>query len=108
MELEQAVSEAGYHIFGSVAKAERALDLLAKGRPDAALLDIRLRDGEVVYPVADALAARNIPFALMTGYTSEAIDARFAGCVVLHKPFSNGVAVAAIKRLLDGAAPRPA
>jgi DNA-binding response OmpR family regulator len=103
MELEQAVSDAGYHIFGSVAQVNRALDLLAKGRPDAALLDIRLGDGEVVYPVADALAALGIPFALMTGYTSESIDARFAGCVVLHKPFSDGVAVATIKRLLDGA-----
>jgi hypothetical protein len=28
--------------------------------PDAALLDIRLGDGEVVYPVADALAALGI------------------------------------------------
>jgi hypothetical protein len=42
-----------------------------------------------------------VPFALMTGYTSEAIDSRFAGCVVLHKPFSDGAAVATIKRLLD-------
>ena len=32
MELEQAVSDAGYHIFGSVAQVNRALDLLAKGR----------------------------------------------------------------------------
>ena len=88
MELEQAVSAAGYAIFGSVAKAERALDLIAKGRPDAALLDIRLSDGDVVYPVADALAVLGVPFALMTGYTSESLDARFAGCVVLHKPFS--------------------
>ena len=45
-----------------------------------------------------------IPFALMTGYTSESLDARFAGCVVLHEPFSDGVAVATIKRLLDGVA----
>jgi DNA-binding NtrC family response regulator len=105
MELEQALSDAGYQIFGSVAKTERALDLLAKGRPDAALLDIRLNNGEVVYPVANALAALGIPFALMTGYTSEAIDARFGGCIVLHKPFSDDVALAAIKRLLDGAAP---
>jgi hypothetical protein len=40
----------------------------------------------------------------MTESTSESLDARFAGCVVLHEPFSDGVAVATIKRLLDGVA----
>jgi two-component SAPR family response regulator len=101
MAIEQAVRDAGHDIFGSVAKVGRALDLLAKRRPDAALLDIRLSDSEVVYPVADALAARGIPFALMTGYTSESIDARFAGCVVLHKPFSDDVVRSTIKRLVE-------
>jgi two-component SAPR family response regulator len=103
MALEDVVRDAGHHIFGSVAKVARAIDLLAKGRPDAALLDVRLSEGEVVYPVADALAALGVPFALMTGYTSESIDARFAGCVVVHKPFSDGAVRATIDRLLDSA-----
>jgi DNA-binding NtrC family response regulator len=102
MALEEAVRDADHHVFGSVAKVARATDLLAKGRPDAALLDIRLSDGEVVYPVADALAALGVPFALMTGHAPEEIDDRFAGCIVLHKPFSDGAVRATIKRLLDG------
>jgi CheY-like chemotaxis protein len=100
MALKHVVRDAGHFIFGSVAKGGRAIDLLAKGRPDAALLDIRLSYGEVVYPVADRLAAIGVPFALMTGYATQEIEARFASCVVLHKPFSEGSVRATIKRLL--------
>jgi hypothetical protein len=38
----------------------------------------------------------------MTGYAPGAIDARFAGCIVLQKPFSESAVAATIKSLLDG------
>jgi two-component SAPR family response regulator len=102
IELERLVLKADHQIFGSVAKAERAFDLLAKGRPDAALLDVRLAGGALVYPVADALAALGVPFAFMTAYPMRAINPRFAGRLVLHKPFAAADVLAAIKRLLYG------
>ncbi|WP_375397355.1 response regulator [uncultured Sphingomonas sp.] len=41
---------------------------------DAAILDVNLSGGEKSWPVADALAARGIPFILSSG-GSEAVDA---------------------------------
>ena len=52
---------------------------------DAAILDVNL-GGESVYPVADMLHARGIPFVFMTGYGSASIDPRFAMVPVLQKP----------------------
>jgi len=52
---------------------------------DAAILDVNL-GGESVYPVADMLHARGIPFVFMTGYGSASIDPRFATVPVLRKP----------------------
>ena len=44
-----------------------ALAVIDAEHPDAAILDINLSGGEKSWPVADALAARNIPFVLSTG-----------------------------------------
>jgi CheY-like chemotaxis protein len=52
---------------------------------DAAILDVNL-GGESVYPVADMLHARGIPFVFMTGYGSASIDPRFALVPILQKP----------------------
>lgn len=52
---------------------------------DGAILDINL-NGELVYPLADMLVARDVPLVFVTGYASESLDARFAGKPVLQKP----------------------
>ncbi|CAH2602509.1 Response regulator [Rhodovastum atsumiense] len=54
---------------------------------DAAVLDVNV-GGEKVFPVAEALAARGVPFAFATGYGAEGIEARFAAAPVLAKPFT--------------------
>ena len=57
---------------------------------DAAILDVNL-GGELVYPVADLLAARKMPFVFVTGYGVESIDGRFAHVPVLKKPIQRQV-----------------
>ena len=52
---------------------------------DAALLDVNL-SGETVYPVAEILAFRNIPFAFITGYGTSALSSKYAKAPILHKP----------------------
>ncbi len=47
--------------------AAEALAALRAGRPDAALLDVTLADGSAA-PVAEALAAAGVPFAVLTGH----------------------------------------
>lgn len=85
-ELERGLRAAGSVVIGPVPSIEAALDLLAGDpAPEVALLDINL-GGEKVFPVADALTARSIPFVFTTGYDEADILARFSGTPRLQKP----------------------
>lgn len=58
----------GAAVIGPAPTAARALVLLEQdSQPDAALLDINLRDS-ASYPVADALRARGVPFMFLSAY----------------------------------------
>jgi DNA-binding response OmpR family regulator len=69
--------------FGQLAAALAWLDDAA--RPfDAAILDVNL-GGEMVFPLAQVLRDRGVPFAFATGH-GEISDKRFAAAPLLHKP----------------------
>jgi len=59
----------------------------AAGREDfhAAILDVNV-EGQLIYPLADMIAARGVPFVFVTGYGVESIERRFAQVPVLQKP----------------------
>jgi hypothetical protein len=42
--------------------------------------------GQLVYPVADRLIDRGIPFVFVTGYGRESVDQRYSFVKVLEKP----------------------
>ena len=65
-----------------------ALALLEAGpAPVVAILDIGLGD-ETVYPVADALRTRGIPFMFATGYSAWVIPKGYADVPVAEKPIA--------------------
>ncbi|HWF78056.1 MAG TPA: response regulator [Caulobacteraceae bacterium] len=85
MMLEDLIVDLGCEIAGSLGTVESALAWIeAGGAADVALLDVNLC-GEPVYPVADALEARGVPFAFATGY-GEGHDPRFKDAPLLGKP----------------------
>jgi DNA-binding LytR/AlgR family response regulator len=51
----------------------------------AAILDINVK-GEMIYGLADAIAARDIPLVFVTGYGAETVEERFRTVPVLQKP----------------------
>jgi CheY-like chemotaxis protein len=53
---------------------------------DAAVLDMNIA-GKRVYPVADVLTRRNIPFLFVTGYVNAEMPERFRDRPLLFKPF---------------------
>jgi DNA-binding response OmpR family regulator len=63
---------------------DQALGLIELNEFDAATLDINLNDGESL-PIADALAAKGVPFAFMTGYSSHKVG-RYSDHPLLMKP----------------------
>jgi len=65
---------------------------------DAAILDIDL-GGAMVYPVADTLLARNIPFFFTSGYEDDALSQQYPEVKNCPKPYP----FLEIERALTGA-----
>lgn len=53
---------------------------------DVAVLDVNL-NGQLSYPIADALAARGVPFVFSTGYDKDRMLDGYKTFPVLQKPF---------------------
>jgi CheY-like chemotaxis protein len=85
-EMMRAFKARGAQVLGPVPTLDGALHLVAGGeRIDAAVLDINLQ-GEMVYPVAEALERRGVPFVFATGYDAPAIAPRHAAVARCEKP----------------------
>jgi DNA-binding response OmpR family regulator len=72
MLIEDMTSDLGAEVVGPAAKFEQAMALALEADFDLAVLDVNL-DGLVVYPVADVLRDRGIPFIFLTGYDSSVV-----------------------------------
>lgn len=53
---------------------------------DGAVLDVNI-GGEAVFPVAEALTARGVPFIFATGYGTDGLEPRYAWRPTVAKPF---------------------
>jgi CheY-like chemotaxis protein len=93
MLLEDMLGDLGCRVVGPVATVDAALAKLQERAVDAALLDVNLSYGQSGYPVAEALAARNIPFAFVTGYGAGTLHPEFRSRPTLQKPFHTSALV---------------
>jgi len=85
MMMSDMLTDLGFDVIGPFARVADAMAAIKREDFHAAVLDVNL-DGEVVYPVADAVLARGVPFVFVTGYSADGIDRRFAQVPVLQKP----------------------
>jgi len=86
-EIETLLTELGCTVVGAIPRLSAALEYARKEPLDAAILDVNLNDEEV-FPVADELLMRGIPFIFMTGYDEQALPPEFREWPRLEKPFS--------------------
>ncbi|AGS25755.1 response regulator CheY-like domain-containing protein (plasmid) [Rhizobium etli] len=85
-DMSQQLAEAGALVLGPAQSLERAFELLAAADAlDAAVLDVNLH-GKQVYPIADTLLERHVPFVFTTGYDASALPARFKSMSCYAKP----------------------
>lgn len=104
-DLRSGLETLGATVVGPAPSVADALALIAGGAVvDAAVLDVNLR-GEKVYPVADALSARGIPFVFSTGYSDDMLDPRYGEAPVCEKPVNMRALGRTLARLLDGGLP---
>jgi DNA-binding response OmpR family regulator len=104
MLVEDALLDAGFQVIGPAATVREAFRLLDGEPPDAVVLDLNLA-GETSTPVADALAARGIPYVIATGYGAAGLPAGHQGATVLAKPYDPTELAALLGRLCDAARP---
>ena len=85
LELEAGLEEAGATIVGSAADVGEAMTFVDQPL-DAAVLDANL-NGASVMPVAEALAARGVPFVFATGYGDSRFNLAGFDAPVIRKPY---------------------
>lgn len=103
-DLARDFASRGATVIGPFATLEGALASLDERRPDMAVLDINLR-GDAVFPLADALTARHVPFVFATGYDEGAIPETFAHVPRYEKPVRSWVVLDALRDLRGTDAP---
>ena len=84
--LEDMLLELGCDVVWTAHRVSKALDLVAQSAPEAGVLDVNIA-GDEVYPVAQALAERNIPFIFTTGYGTRGLIDAWRGRPIVQKPF---------------------
>jgi DNA-binding response OmpR family regulator len=86
----------GAEVIEPVATVNAALDVIANTPLDGVTLDLKLA-GEMTFQVADALAARNIPFIFLTGYGAADVPAHHAKVTRVEKPVAPGAVCRALE-----------
>jgi CheY-like chemotaxis protein len=99
MELQDLLERTGCIALGPVNTISRALAILESEQPDAALLDLNL-DGIRSTSVASALAARHVPFVVVTAYGEiSANETNMASGRRVDKPIDHGVLLQALSEV---------
>lgn len=100
LEIDTILSEAGLAVAGPVSSVRDALDLIAKGNVDAAVLDVNL-GRETSEPIAEELNRRTVPFIAVSGYASDQRPSSMSDAPFLAKPFRARDLIACIRQLLS-------
>jgi len=84
--LEDMLADLGCAVVGPATSVNQALAMIDAEAIDVAVLDVNL-NGQLSYPIADALAARGVPFVFSTGYDKDRMLDGYKTFPVLQKPF---------------------
>ncbi|MBW8303490.1 MAG: response regulator [Brevundimonas sp.] len=88
MLLETILEDMGCVPVGPAATVDEGLRMAGEGEPvDAALLDVNVA-GKQVFPIAEALKTRGVPFIFSTGYGESGLPDKWRGHPTLQKPFT--------------------
>lgn len=101
MLLETILEDMGATPVGPMSSVEEGLAAVRDtAELDAALLDVNVA-GTPVFPVAEALAARGVPFVFSTGYGEGGLPEEWRGRPVIQKPFTEATVRDMLERALS-------
>jgi CheY-like chemotaxis protein len=95
-DIARALEKLGAVVVGPLASRDEALALFASQTPVD--VDINLR-GEAIYPLADALRGRGVPFVFTTGYDEASVPEAYRSIPRWEKPFDADKLVEALPEL---------
>lgn len=101
--LEDFLESLGHRLHGVATTVEEGLGYGRDGGFDLAILDCNL-GGEPVWPLADLLDEKGVPFILSSGGSISAAPPRHAGRPLLEKPYTFGAISELLARLDIGVA----
>lgn len=95
MLLETILEDMGVTPVGPASNVDEGLKMATEEALDAALLDVNVA-GRHVFPIAEVLKARGVPFVFSTGYGEGGLPDEWRGHPTVQKPFTE----AAIRQAL--------
>ncbi|HEX2726407.1 MAG TPA: response regulator [Beijerinckiaceae bacterium] len=86
-DIARALHQLGADVVGPFASRDEALAcFFSDDDVDIAVLDINVR-GEMIYPLAEALRERGVPFVFATGYAEASLPSTYRNIPRWEKPF---------------------
>ena len=98
MMLQDLLEDAGYRVI-KAARVPAALSMAEGEAIDAAILDVNVA-GREVFPVADELRRRGVPFMFASGYGDRGVPGEFSGYPMLQKPYDPNALGTMLKNVL--------
>ena len=99
--LEDMLKDMGCTVVGPTGNMAFAVDLAKAEALDAAIIDLNIRGGKV-YPVAEVLRGRDVPFLLASGYADWTLREDFKDRPRLTKPYTADTVEQKLLKLLEG------
>jgi CheY-like chemotaxis protein len=101
MLLETILDDMGCAVVGPESNIDDGLvTATSEASLDAALLDVNVA-GREVFPVAEALRARGVPFVFSTGYGEAGLPEHWRGNPTIQKPFTEGAIRDALMKAMN-------
>lgn len=102
MLLEEMLDTRGYSVAAHASTLAEGETMASSLDFDVAILDVSLA-GEAVFPVAELLSGRGIPFVFTTGYGAAGVPAAWADRPVFGKPYDIEPLIETIQQLVPEA-----
>lgn len=99
LSLEEDLRGHGCEIIGPFSRLSDARKAAEEQGIDVALLDVNM-NGEMAYPVADALSARSIPFIFLSGYGATTFPEQYRNSPRVPKPYDPSMLIKEIRKIL--------
>lgn len=98
LHLEDMLADLGCRIVGPAMRLDRAFAMVERGvTADVAVLDVNVA-GEQVFPLAELLAEKGVPFLFATGYGRSGLPEEWHSRPILQKPYTIEEVAAGIER----------